>query len=147
MAPIIASCMSGNQAIVLLVVLSTPFWVPFAGYPLQWACRIARVSTPDFNRALQISFAESIVAILLLFSTALAYFYLTIDLTTTTGVVGPFTAGVAIVVPLGVYVPMMRVTYPKALLIAALRYAFTLSIPTIAVLLLLCFVALVDRLT
>src|SRR5690242_10805350 len=120
---VVAGCMSGGQAIVLLIVLLAPLWVPFTGYPLQWACRIARTGTPDFDRALQVSFAELIVAVLIIFASVLAYHYLAVDLATSMGVAGLSTAGVAAVA--AVYVTMLRVTYPKALLIALVRYAVT----------------------
>jgi hypothetical protein len=134
--------MSGSQAFVVLIVLGTPFWIPFMGYPLQWACRLAKVTTPDFNRALQISFAEMIAVVSILTASALAYYCLAIDFSTSPGLVGLLTAGVAVGVPVGVYIPMMRVTYLKALWIALMRYAFTLALPTGALLLLLCLVGI-----
>jgi hypothetical protein len=83
-----------------------------------------------------------IVGILVIAASVLANYYLAIDATTSAGLIGLSIACVAFIVPVSVYVPMMRVTYPKALLISAMRYTFALAAAAVALLLLVCLVAL-----
>jgi hypothetical protein len=133
---VLAGCVSGGLFLAFLAVLAAAvvafvcIWVPTAAAVLKAACRLAGAPRLDINLAMEISFFESVIAPTLLIVVA-----------------GPFATEsltelwarrlaaivLSAVVSAGIYVWMIRVTFPKGLLIAAARYPVTLSILAIAI--------------
>jgi hypothetical protein len=146
MAIVIASCMSGGQAITLLFVFTAPFAIPLAGYPLQWACRVMDVAVPDFNRALQITFAELILGIVIATGSLAVHYYISVDLPSPGELLCLLAFAIIFAIPFGVYVPMLRINLSSAIVISVLRYLFTAMMHTVGLGLWMCAVALIGRL-
>lgn len=110
---------------------------------LKLACRTAGAEVPDTGRAMVVSFLESLVGGMVYMASTVCVAFIGVaaqmERSTVGTMVGLSAVGISFVVPAGLYMPMLRVTFRKGLLIAFLRYAITLSI--IAALALLIVVA------
>ena len=99
---------------------------------LKMACRTAGVEAPDTGRAMIISFLESIVGCVVYMASTLtigvAGSAANLDRSMIGAAVGLSAVGVTLVVPAGLYVPMLRVKFSKGLVISILRNLITLSI-------------------
>jgi hypothetical protein len=116
----------GLGAVLLLIALS------IAAAILKMACRVAGVEPPDTGKAMVVSFVESIVGGVVYAASTLTVGLLgtaaQLDKGTVGALVGFSAVGVTFVVPAGLYVPMLRVTFGKGLVIALLRYVITLTL-------------------
>jgi len=104
---------------------------------LKLACRTAGADVPDTGRAMFVSFLETIVGgmvyYLSIVSVAVFSFIAHLDRPALAAMLGLSAVGVSFVVPAGLYVPMLRVTFRKGLLISLFRYVITLSIVAVLV--------------
>jgi hypothetical protein len=116
----------GLAAGLFLICLSV------AAVILKMACRTAGVEPPDTGRAMAVSFLETLIGGGVYLATMLTVGVVgtlaNMDRGTLTALVGFSALGVAVIVPAGVYVPMLQVTFSKGLAISLLRYAITLSL-------------------
>jgi len=110
---------------------------------LKLACRTAGVDVPDTGKAMVVSFLESLVATIVYFAAVAVLWFAgaaTKANQTMLGILFLFTAiAIAFVVPAGLYVPMLRVTFPRGLLIAVLRYVITIAIGVVIAYLVFAF--------
>jgi hypothetical protein len=139
MPAVIAGCMPGGFG-SLVFVIAIPFGfmlvlscgVLIAAYVLRLACRIAAVPTPDIDQALFVSCVEAMIASMIalgcLIAPDLVAEHLSIQLTWLATLVGLSTVAVTLIIPACVYVPGLRVTFLKAMVIAFVRYSFTFSL-------------------
>jgi hypothetical protein len=116
----------GIAAVLFMVCLS------FAAFVLKTACRAVGVDEPDTGLAMVVSFLEMVacgvcygLALLTVALVGTAAYW---DQTTMTYFGGFCIITLAFVVPAGLYVPMLRVSFPRGLAIAVLRYVITLAI-------------------
>jgi hypothetical protein len=104
---------------------------------LKLACRTAGAEVPDTGRAMFVSFLETIVGgmvyYLSIVSVAFFSFIAQLDRPALAAMLGLSAVGVSFVVPAGLYVPMLRVTFRKGLVISLFRYVITLSILAVLV--------------
>jgi hypothetical protein len=118
--------------VLLLICLS------ISAVILKMACRTAGVEAPDTGRAMVISFLESLVGSAVYVASIVTVGFVgtaaNMDRSFLGAMVGLSAVGVTFVVPAGLYVPMLRVTFSKGLLIAILRYVISLSILAVIVL-------------
>lgn len=116
----------GLGIVVFLIGLS------FAAFVLKSACRIVGAEVPDTGKAMVVSFLESLCFGMAYLLTIILFWFLGRSLGFSSAHLAPFAAlavfTLAFVVPAGLYVPMLRVTFPKGLALAVLRYAITFSI-------------------
>jgi hypothetical protein len=99
---------------------------------LKFACRTAGVEPPDTGRAMVVSFLESMVGGGVYLATMLTVGVVGtmahMDRSTLAAMGGFSSLGIGLVVPAGLYVPMLRVTFSKGLAISLLRYVITLTL-------------------
>jgi hypothetical protein len=120
--------------IFLIAVGITVFMIglSFAAFVLKTSCRIVGADVPDTGKAMVVSFLESLCFGMAYVLTLLLLFFLGKSLGFGTATLAPFAAlavfTLAFVVPAGLYVPMLQVTFPKGLALAVLRYVITFSI-------------------
>jgi hypothetical protein len=118
--------------VVFVFVAGATVLVFGAAYLLRVACRGAGVPQPDMDQAIFVSCVEAMLGLVILLSCRTAVeLYVPIDTTRPAALVGLLAVGLAFVVAAGVYVPTVRVTFRKGMLIASLRYSITLSLLTI----------------
>jgi hypothetical protein len=117
-------------AVLFLICLSISAAV------LKLACRTAGAEVPDTGKAMVVSFLESVAGsviwLLSCLSVSVAGIALHAERATMSALVGLSAVNVAFVVPAALYVPMLRVSFQKGLLISILRYVITLSFLAIA---------------
>jgi hypothetical protein len=96
---------------------------------LKLSCRTAGVEAPDTGRAMIVSLLESLVggAVYMGSTITLGFVGATtnMDKSTLGAMVGFSAVGVGFVVPAGLYVPMLRVTFSKGLFISFIRQMIT----------------------
>lgn len=116
----------GLGIVLFLICLS------FAAFVLRTACRMVGAEVPDTSKAMVVSFLESLCFGMAYLLTLILLWMLGKSLGLSSATIAPFAAlavfTLAFVVPAGLYVPMLRVTFPKGLALAVLRYAITFSI-------------------
>jgi hypothetical protein len=99
---------------------------------LKMACRTAGAEAPDTGRAMVVSFLESLTGgvawVCSLVTVSVTGAAMQAERATMTAMVGFSAVAVAFVVPAGLYMPMLRVTFQKGLVIAILRYVITFAI-------------------
>ena len=116
----------GVVAVLFLMGLS------FAAFVLKAACRLVGAEVPDTGRAMVVSFLESLAGGmaygLAVITVALIGVAVQAERATMSAFAGFSLVTLAFVVPAGLYVPMLRVSFSKGLAIAVVRYVITLSI-------------------
>lgn len=104
----------------------------FAAFVLKMACRIIDVEVPDTGKAMVVSFLEILCCAMAYGLALLAVFALgkavKADQAMIVAMAGLSIFVLAFVVPAGLYMPMLRVTFQKGLALSVLRYLITLSI-------------------
>jgi hypothetical protein len=99
---------------------------------LKLACRTAGAAVPDTGTAMVVSFLESIVGGVVYFASTLVVVIIGtavhMDRSVVAAMVGVSALGMSVVAPAGLYVPMLRVTFSRGLVIAILRYVITFAI-------------------
>lgn len=125
----------GDLALVLVIgfgVVCILFGVSISAFTLKLACLTAGVDVPDIGRAMVISFLETLIGAMTYLAAAATVWLVgneTGASPTLLGILSIFAViGVAFVVPAGLYVPMLRVTFSRGLAIAVLRYVITIAI-------------------
>jgi hypothetical protein len=118
--------MLGVAFVLFLIGLS------FAAFVLKMACRLVGAEVPDTGKAMVVSFLESLCCAMAYGLSLLAVWGLgkavngDKAMMTSMGLLTVFV--LAFAVPAGLYVPMLRVTFPKGLALSVLRYVITLTI-------------------
>jgi hypothetical protein len=103
-----------------------------SAFVLKMACRTAGAEVPDTGKAMVVSFLESLLGGLAWFLSVITVSFAGVavqaERATISAMAGFSAIAVAFVVPAGLYVPMLRVTFQKGLVIAILRYVITLTL-------------------
>jgi hypothetical protein len=104
----------------------------FAAFVLKTACRIVGADVPDTGKAMVVSFLESLCCGMAYMLSLLAVFLLgkavNADKAMMVSMAGLSIVILAFAVPAGLYMPMLRVTFQKGLVLSVLRYVITMSI-------------------
>jgi hypothetical protein len=133
----LAAAYSGPHPLVLVFAIGFGIAVfmiclSISAVILKLACRTAGAEVPDTGRAMFVSFLESLVGGMVYLASTITLAVVgtaaQMDRTTLGAMVGLSAVGVSFVVPAGLYVPMLRVTFRKGLLISVLRYVITFCI-------------------
>ena len=114
----------GIAAVGLFIGLS------ISAFILKLACRTAGAEVPETGRAMVVSFLESFVGGVIYASSVMTATLLgkaaNAQQTTLAAFAGLSAVSVTFLVPAGLYVPMLRVSFSKGLLISILRYVITI---------------------
>jgi hypothetical protein len=117
---------AGIAVVVFMIGLS------FSAFILKTACRTAGVEVPDTGKAMVVSLLESVAGGVSWICSAIIISFLGIatrmDHTAMAVMAGMGAITVCLFVPAGLYVPMLRVTFPKGILIAVLKYVIIIGI-------------------
>jgi hypothetical protein len=128
------AALNGLSALGLLFILGIVIVCYFIGlsisaFILKLACRTAGAEVPDTGKAMFVSFLESFVGGVLYAGSMLTAMFVgkatNAEQTTLAAFAGLSTISVTFLVPAGLYVPMLRVTFPKGVVISVLRYLIT----------------------
>jgi hypothetical protein len=121
----------GFLFIASIVVICAMIGLSIAALILKLSCAIAGAEVPDTGKAIVTCFLESIVGALARWNViyCVGYVgqkaYLTVhELMVVTGTA---VVAIAFIVPAGIYMPMLRVSFGRGLLIALLRFALTIA--------------------
>lgn len=136
----------GDLALFLVIgfgVVCILIGVSISAIILKLACLTAGVDVPDTGRAMVVSFLETLIGALTYLAAA-ATVWLVGNATGASPallwILSLFAViGVAFVVPAGLYVPMLRVTFSRGLAIAVLRYVITVAILAVIAYLIFAF--------
>lgn len=116
----------GVAAVLIGISLS------FAAFILKAACRVAGEDAPDTGRAMFVSLLESVIGAAAYLCAGLV---LPVVLKTASAgretmlaSVGFCAVTIPVIVPAGLYVPMLKVSLQKGLVIAVLRYVITFAL-------------------
>jgi hypothetical protein len=104
----------------------------FAAFVLKTACRIVGAEVPDTGKAMVVSFLESLCCGMAYLCSLMAVWGLGKVMKADQAMMGSMAllsiVVMAFVVPAGLYVPMLRVSFQKGLALSVLRYVITVSI-------------------
>jgi hypothetical protein len=128
------AAINGLSALALFFILGTALVCLFIGlsisaFILKLACRIVGAEVPDTGKAMVVSFLESLVGGVLYLGSMITAMFVgkaaNAEQTTLAAFAGLSAVSVTFLVPAGLYVPMLRVTFPKGIVISVLRYVIT----------------------
>jgi hypothetical protein len=122
----------GFGVVAFMIVLS------ISAFLLKMACRTAGVEVPDTGRAMVVSLLESVAGTVAWYCSLMTISLVGIatraDRSAMAVMLGFGAITVTLFVPAGLYMPMLRVTFPKGVLIAVLRYVIIFAIAAVLVL-------------
>jgi hypothetical protein len=123
--------LSGLALLFIIGIVLVAFFISLSisAFILKLACHIVGVDVPDTGKAMVISFLESFVQGVLYVSSMITAMFVGAAANAHQTILAAFAAlsavSVTFLVPAGLYVPMLRVTFQKGLVISVLRYVIT----------------------
>jgi hypothetical protein len=121
---ILALIILGGLALVALFLA-----LHISAFILKLSCRVCGVDEPDTGKAMVVSFLESFVGGAVYVASLVTAIFIgkavNAHQTTMTAFAGLSAVSVTFLVPAGIYMPMLRVTFQKGLVVSILRYVIT----------------------